>query len=241
MRPTPECLDHLTGTRFSGAFDAAFEFEPDDWRHRSRFEVLRELSTARRVIHVGFLEHSSDQAIDRASQGKWLHAQLCEVADRCFGVDLDQAEIDKLRERGWEDIAAVDVLAQDHPAFDEHPWDRVLLPEVLEHIDDPVSFLRGLAQRFHGRAKELVITVPNAFTPKAMNRTTRRNVEHINSDHRYWFTPYTLCKVVTSAGLEIENLITCHSNRIKPRKLLERLWHQRHPLNGRRIVLRANL
>jgi hypothetical protein len=50
-----------------------------------------------------------------------------------------------------------------------------------------------------------VITVPNAWTQTTM-RMANRSAEIINSDHRYWFTPYTLSKVIVQAGLQLEDI-----------------------------------
>jgi hypothetical protein len=50
-----------------------------------------------------------------------------------------------------------------------------------------------------------VITVPNAWTQTTMHMANQ-SAEIINSDHRYWFTPYTLSKVIVQAGLELEDI-----------------------------------
>ena len=51
-----------------------------------------------------------------------------------------------------------------------------------------------------GYSGKYVITVPNAlcFTRKAV---FMNGFERINTDHRYWFTPYTIAKVMYEAGI----------------------------------------
>ena len=46
---------------------------------------------------------------------------------------------------------------------------------------------------------ELVITVPNAMSIKN-TVFSFSNKEQINSDHYYWFSPYTLSRILIKAG-----------------------------------------
>lgn len=84
-------------------------------------------------------------------------------------------------------------------------WDYAILGEILEHIDNPVSYLNAIQQLYSDCLIRIVITVPNAWTQATM-RMANRSTEIINSDHRYWFTPYTLSKVMVQAGLHLEDL-----------------------------------
>lgn len=59
-----------------------------------------------------------------------------------------------------------------------------------------------------------MLTVPNALGLIYMSMALNEGCENINSDHKYWFTPYTIQKVLYSAGYETEEIIMCtyHSN-----------------------------
>ena len=78
-------------------------------------------------------------------------------------------------------------------------WDYMILGELIEHVDNPVAFLRTIKQKFQGKVNKIIITVPNAFNILSA-KYMKKNVECINSDHRYWFSPYTLLKVATLSG-----------------------------------------
>ena len=80
-----------------------------------------------------------------------------------------------------------------------------LLADVIEHVGDVVSFLKSM-QRY--RFKTLVVATPNAFRL----RNFLSYGELINTDHRYWFSPYTLCKVLTDAGFAPRQVELCHSD-----------------------------
>lgn len=236
MRLTAETFDYLRGEQFSNDLVATFEEEPGDDVYESRFDVLTRLVAGRQVIHVGCVDHGVAGIRKKMERGRWLHEALHGVADRCFGVDLDAEGIRYMRDDlGYTDAAALDVLADPCELLMEQQWDYLLLPEVLEHIGNPVDFLSGLRNRFRGRVGEMVVTVPNAFS-RRNGREARRNVERINSDHRYWFTPYTLARVALDAGFTPRRFILCHGSPLRPlsplrpRGLVDGIQCRRHPM-----------
>ena len=106
----------------------------------------------------------------------------------------------------------------------------MVLAEIVEHIDNPVAFLRSLADRYRGSVEAFIITVPNAFD-EGNQRFAMSDIEAVNSDHRFWFTPYTICKVAHAAGLSIDTVRTCQNGVIK----------RRHPWRNRRLARRPFL
>jgi hypothetical protein len=49
--------------------------------------------------------------------------------------------------------------------------------------------------------------------------------EVINSDHRYWFTPYTISKILVSAGYTPEKIIFSNLNRLTRMQLaVRKIW-----------------
>jgi hypothetical protein len=187
---------HVDGTSFSaGRSFAVSRGGPID-----RITMLEDLSRGRNVLHVGFADHSGILEEKRA-QGLWLHDRLVSVARRCAGIDIDTAAVDAIRSLGVTDVHAGDVttLADDHPLLAQH-WDVVVLGEVVEHLPAPAAFLRAVAARFQGRVDELVVTTPNAWSLGTL-RDVVRGRETINTDHRFWFTPFTMAKLASDAGL----------------------------------------
>jgi len=224
--------DYLTGKKFDSGLRVDFEQDAEDRIYRSRQDWIVELSRDKRVVHVGCVDHNAQMIRAKINKNKWLHKRLDEAAERCLGVDIDEAGIAYMRdELGYRDLLTSDVLEADLPAPDDtgEKWDLMVVAEVLEHIDNPVQFLSRLAERQAGRVKTLLVSVPNAFA--AENRGwSRAGLEVLNSDHRYWFTPYTLSKVLDRAGLRPSRLITCRNGKVKPRAVLRNAIRRRHPL-----------
>jgi hypothetical protein len=110
----------------------------------------------------------------------------------------------------------------------------MVMGEVLEHMDNPVTFLNIIHKKYAGNIDKLIITVPNAFGwPNFKN--VFRHRECINTDHRYWFTPYTLGKIVVRAGMKIESFQFCASHNRGFKDKLAGIFLKKYP------ALRDNL
>ncbi|MBI5450317.1 MAG: methyltransferase domain-containing protein [Gammaproteobacteria bacterium] len=241
MRLTAELLAYLGDEKYSNALPVRFEREAVDCEYRSRFDVLRELCRGKRVIHVGCVDHDVMSIEKKIQRGKWLHKELCTVTAACFGVDIRQDGIEYIRDvLGYDQAAVLDILHDADDRLDQETWDYILLPEVLEHIPDPRAFLAALGDRFRGKVGELVITVPNAFS-RENARHAAMEVEIINSDHCFWFTPYTLSRIVTKAGMSVEQIVMCRHGIVKKRALFRNAYYRRHPMLRNNIVARIRL
>lgn len=230
----------LRGERFSSGLRVRLRNEVEDRLLRSRIDWLERLCAGRQVVHVGCVDHDLEQARHKLARGKWLHARLSAVSARCLGVDIDSAGIHALREQlGYTDLLAADLLHDPcEPVLAQH-WDDFVLAEVLEHIGNPVAFLSGLRERYGTRVERFIITVPNAFAAEN-GRAARRGMEVINSDHRFWFTPYTLARVCVDAGLHPQRLIACRNGVVKRRSVLKNWRLARRPLLRNNLILIAH-
>lgn len=239
MRFGSDVLPYLRGEQFSNGLAVRLEPEAEDSVFRSRIDWLSMLCADRHVVHVGCVDHDMEQVHHKLARGKWLHARLIDHTARCLGVDIDAHGIEQLRAAfGYRDLLAADLLHDECAPLFAQGWGDLLLAEVLEHIGDPVSFLRRLVERFGDRFERFIITVPNAFAEEN-HRAARAGVEAINTDHRFWFTPYTLAKVAMDAGLEPVRLIACRNGVVKRRSVLKNLRLSRYPLLRNNLMLIA--
>lgn len=185
-----------------------------------RLDYVESLAKGKKVIHVGFADHLPIIA-QRVKTNEWLHQRLMNVTTRCIGIDIDTEAITYVQQEfgigdlyyhNLEDDAPLPLILEDH-------WDYMVLGEIVEHLDNPVAFLKGIRQKYKGCVERLVITVPNALRSNNILRAFGQ-VEQINTDHRFWFTPYTLAKIAVRAGFEVEDFEFC-ANRRHPK------WHWR--------------
>lgn len=206
MKFDPITRDFLSGATFANAHRFALG---NAGRAPRRADRLVELCLGRRVLHVGCCDHL-DLIRGKVSQGVYLHQQLCAAAAHCVGMDTNEAGVTLLHELGFPEVYLPDDVPDD-PVADS--FDVCLLADVIEHVGDVASFLQSM-RRY--RFNEIVVATPNAFRL----RNFLSSGELINTDHRYWFSPYTLCKVLAEAGYAPQRVELCHSDHVSARGAL---------------------
>lgn len=195
MAQTPTLREFLSGAKFSNGH--TFRLSPPKDLVSSRVDYLADLCDAKTVIHVGCTDHQ-ELIGEKIDADTWLHGILDRRAKRCFGVDVDEGGVREAQQLGYSDVILGDITKPIEPLMNDQ-WDLMVMGELIEHIDDPVSFLRSVRECYRDNVTTLVLTTPNAFRLRNFVSAARSR-EFINTDHRYWFTPYTLMKVLTRAG-----------------------------------------
>lgn len=66
--------------------------------------------------------------------------------------------------------------------------------------------MTAINQNYAEKIDRIVITVPNAFSWTNIKMALKGR-ECINTDHRYWFSPYTISKIAYNAGLTPETIM----------------------------------
>lgn len=194
MDLSPDTLDYLHGRRFSNGHTFALGSRG---RAPRRADRLVELSRNRRVLHVGCCDHLP-LIREKVALGVYLHQNLCSAASSCIGVDTNAEGVALLRELGFAETYTPDEVP-------DAEYDICLLADVIEHVGDPVTFLQSM-RRY--RFRQLVVVTPNVFRW----RNSLPGGERINTDHRFWFSPYTLCKVLVDARYEPQSVELCHGD-----------------------------
>ncbi len=201
----------------------------------SRFDKLIELASNKNILHLGFADHIP-LIEGKIKDRKWLHGLLVNVANKCVGIDTNAEAIDFIKSKfNIGEIYVHDIINDPQlEIITSEKWDYLVTGEVLEHIDNPVQFLRSIKERYGGHIDKIVITVPNAFDLQNI-KLLKNNIEFINSDHRYWFTPFTLAKVCTRAGYKIDEFWFCQS--YIPSNPLDKYLLRRKPIFREGILM----
>lgn len=149
-----------------------------------RYQLFSKLLLEKRILHVG----CTDYPITNVNKNVHLHLASLKPA-LLDGMDVD--------------IRGLEELAHHYPgryytslSLCTDSYDVVLVPEVVEHVDNVRQFLEELDKI---NTKQYIITVPNLEGAVKMNffRTTGDDyVEEVHPDHNCWYSPYTLSNII---------------------------------------------
>lgn len=165
------------------SFDESASLNPaQHYRHRLLVRTLRGLRP-RRLLDIGSGQGDLLEMVCRAMPNTSL-----------FGLELSQTGVDKtfLKAPG-ADVRCVDLVSGDAGAkIADIRADVAVCCEVLEHLDDPMTFLRTASNALAPGAT-LVVTVPGG---------PRSEFDRLIG-HRRHYTPNTLRRLLESAGFVV--------------------------------------
>ncbi|HYY31216.1 MAG TPA: methyltransferase domain-containing protein [Chthoniobacterales bacterium] len=226
----PLTHSYLDGSRFDETITFGYDFLTP---LRNRVEVLSELVAGKRILHIGCCDHIP-LLQRKLGDRTWLHGRLTEAAAYCIGIDIDAEAISEARSlSGLRNIFYGDVTVMPKIAeIGNDKFDYTLLGEVMEHIGNPVHFLKSLLSIYRENIEQVIITVPNALrADNILNALKARETN--NSDHRFFFTPYTIAKVAWDAGLAP---VSVQMALYSPAGRLKRAILNRFPLLGENLI-----
>lgn len=177
----------------------------------NRKRWLVEYCAGRRVLHIGCVDSGLED--ERLKSGDLLHGELVRVCPLVIGWDNDSKGLERLTSAGFGDLHCLDIqtggtvekldLMRSHVKQVE----VVLCSEVLEHLDLPGYFLATMKVKMPlGHHPKWVFTVPNAFS-RLHAEYARFARELVHSDHRCWYSPYTLKNLLVHRGFTVERLL----------------------------------
>jgi 2-polyprenyl-3-methyl-5-hydroxy-6-metoxy-1,4-benzoquinol methylase len=243
--PTDNMLVQLKPFLSNERFTNSLRLQLPPQKNLYRLELLADLVKGKKIIHLGCADHQVDTIRHKLEKGLWLHHILDSSSTRCLGLDISREAVDFMRhELGCRDVFCHDLSQSPLPELASEKWDYIVFGEILEHVPNPSFFLQAIFSNAVPHATRLLITAPNAL--RLINQVFGNQcIEIVNSDHYYWFTPYTLMKVLTASGCEIDNFWMCESFRPAPQQIAENRQYfetiEKNALLRDTIVLQASI
>lgn len=200
MKFTERDYKYLKGETFSNGYRMELENNPV----YSRQETLLSILQGKTCIHVGCCDHIP-LVEEKVRKNIWLHGELEKYCKNVIGIDIDQQAVDYINQKKYcsQSVYCADITESDiFEKFLLNEYEYILLGEIVEHVDNPVLFLKRMKENVQsfGFMGKFIITVPNAFC-FLKNPIYQKGIEIINSDHRYWFTPFTIAKIMIQANI----------------------------------------
>lgn len=239
MKIDPQTWPYLTDEKISNAFSLRIGKSVHP-QHLYKIPTLEDLVRGRDIIHLGCADHL-DLIDAKIKKNIWIHQRLTNAAASCLGIDIDSQAIEHIKaHHSYKNILCADIIKDHIREISDKTWDYMVLGELLEHIDNPQEFLLTLREKYHRHIKKLIVTVPNAFYVRNFVFALQGR-EVINSNHRSWFSPYTLCKNLILAGLKVEELMLCQGSPISRKYFAAEWFLKTFPLFRGTIIAIASL
>ena len=156
------------------------------FQETTRLDFLKSLVKNLTVLHVGFVDYPITKP------KKNLHLRIAAECSRIDGIDPNASEEIKL-------ILSVP-NGNIYDSWNDVPndYDVIIVPEVIEHVDNIALFLQQL-DKVKGK---LIITAPCAYKlSKNFREENGLYIETVHPDHNCWYTPYTLKNVINKYSL----------------------------------------
>lgn len=158
---------------------------------------LPEVASGLRVLHLGCADDGLTAV--RFGTGDLLHEELSKVAQTLTGVDLSRDALGKLASFVPGTYICGDV---EHLADLNLPSsDLVIATELIEHLGNPLHFLKALRQYLERTGATAILTTPNAFAWTNQLQFILTRSEQVHPDHLLVYTPSTLHRTLCSANL----------------------------------------
>lgn len=125
----------------------------------------------------------------------WLHNLIRSFSGSLDGVDIQEDGIRKLQEKGYS------VFSAEELSVSGKTYDIIVMSDVIEHVNDPVGFLKFYSG-FLVPGGKILITTPNAHAIRNFTSILIRNNFSVNPEHTLWLCPKTMLEIATRAGLD---------------------------------------
>ena len=165
--------------------------EFDRFRLKIRLRKIEQLASKGNLLDVGC---ATGIFMDMAQNKGW----------NCYGVELSEFAVNYCR-----NVLQLNVVTGtlEKASYPRNYFNVVTLFHVLEHIADPVIFLREEVNPILKSGGLLVIETPNFASLES--RTNKEQWSDLKPrEHIYHFTPSTLKKVIEKAGFEVIQIYT---------------------------------
>lgn len=180
-------------------------------RREGTIQILKEMKAVN-IVHIGCCGHFHNIKKQMENRSHF-HAMLIQNFKNVIGFDIEEKSVEYLSSFGIEDIYGKDFIEDTEEVKEiiakklgDEPY-VILLPEVLEHIPNPVYFLEKIAENYGSGQNKILISVPNAYGFGRVRDALLHNREVMNMDHKYMFTPTTILKVMCVAGIIPEEIV----------------------------------
>jgi 2-polyprenyl-3-methyl-5-hydroxy-6-metoxy-1,4-benzoquinol methylase len=158
-------------------------------KRTSKDYLLFKYCSGKKILDVGCIGQ------DRSYEGpNWLHQKLRKVASHTDGVDILEDKVQELKQLGFS------MFTPDGLVKGNKQYEVIVMADVIEHVNDPVSFL-SFYSAFLSEGGVMIISTPNSNRSNNFVNILFENKYSVNPEHTFWFCPKTFSEVINRANL----------------------------------------
>jgi predicted TPR repeat methyltransferase len=180
---------------------------PQDLSLTQRTDFILADCAGKKVLHLGCTNYPYTH--DSIEKEMLLHDAIKKVASDLYGFDADQAGIDILNELGFTNIYLANLEHLGDVALDD-TFDVIIGGDMLEHLNNPGSFLHGIKRFMHADTRFILTTI-NAYGALRFLlygfRGKRGRQEFVHPDHVAYYSYSTLKVLVERHGMRLDSLL----------------------------------
>lgn len=178
---------------------------PDFYRDMAaiadRLEYILEACRGKRVLHLGCTDWPYTEA--KLKSGTLLHGRLAAVTTSLVGIDADREGVACFHRLGFPETYVENVENFGDSRVGGGNYEIIVAGEIIEHLENPGLFLRSV-QKLMGPSTELIVSTINAYCFFRFVYYLFGN-EMVHPDHKFYFSPVVLKKLLTQCGFEISD------------------------------------
>jgi hypothetical protein len=176
-----------------------------------RIQYIAQICAGKSVLDLGAMDETAYAS--KRGRGVWLHEEISKTASRVVGLDSSNVlPSDGLRTAENAEILRGDIL--DVASFLQRTQfspDIVVAGELIEHLENPLAFLRSFQHTPALQGKALLLSTPNA-TAFHNSMIGLGNRESSHADHLCILSFKTLTTLASRAGFSDWRITPYHSD-----------------------------
>jgi methionine biosynthesis protein MetW len=167
-------------------------------RNSSTTKITDLVTQGARVLDVG------------CSSGYLGETLIAEKGARVWGVEIDESDAARARQRGFQEVAVADLDQFDWTPFAAMKFDYILFADVLEHLKNPGHALKQ-AVRVLARGGRVIASIPNVAHISLRLELLEggfayEEVGLLDDTHLKYFTRETIEQLFKAAGLVVSQV-----------------------------------
>lgn len=153
------------------------------------------------VIDIGVCEHTSE----RMGSAAWKHSLIREHAREVVGVDIIEDLVEDLQKRGM-DVVVCDATSDTYLG---RTFDVIHAGDVIEHVDNPVAFLR-FCKRHLAPGGKVIVRTPNLYCFNYVYLQGKFGTDKSNLEHLFALSPVHALELGRRSGLRLTGNVTLY-------------------------------